>query len=231
MPGPPVQTLANVMSQTGRKTACITGASSGIGAAFATKFAGQGYDLILTGRRKQRLDALADALSKNHNIDAEIIIAELSDDGQVDLLLSKVRTAKGLEVLVNNAGFARENSFHEEPLTTHEIMLKVHILVPVKLCHAVLPGMVARGKGALINVSSLAAFLPLPGQAMYSSTKAFLKSFTESIHLELLGTGVKVQVLCPGMTRTDFHERMGYDPKSFYRDRGMFKAMTAEEVV
>jgi short-subunit dehydrogenase len=91
--------------------------------------------------------------------------------------------------------------------------------------------MVARGKGAIINVSSLAAFLPLPGQAMYSGTKAFLKSFTESIHLELRGTGVSAQVLCPGITRTDFHERMGYDPKSFYRDSGMLKAMTAEEVV
>jgi short-subunit dehydrogenase len=155
----------------------------------------------------------------------------LSDDRQLDVLLEKVRTAKGLEVLVNNAGFAKENPFHEESLTTHEMMLKVHNLAPVRLCHAVLPNMVAGRKGAIINVSSLAAFLPLPGEAMYSGTKAFLKSFTESIHLELRGTGVSAQVLCPGMTRTDFHERMGYDPKSFYRDRGMLKAMTAEEVV
>jgi short-subunit dehydrogenase len=219
------------MSQSERKTACITGATSGIGAAFATKFAGQGYDLILTGRRTERIDSLARTLSKDHNIAAEVIIAELSDDRQLDLLLEKVRTAKGLEVLVNNAGFAKENPFHEESVNTHEMMLKVHNLVPVKLCHAVLPDMVARGKGAIINVSSLAAFLPLPGQAMYSGTKAFLKSFTESIHLELRGTGVSAQVLCPGITRTDFHERMGYDPKSFYRDSGMLKAMTAEEVV
>jgi short-subunit dehydrogenase len=187
--------------------------------------------LILTGRRKERIDSLAETLSKDHSIDVEVIIAELSDDRQLGLLLEKVRTAKGLEVLVNNAGFAKENPFHEESVTTHETMLKVHNLAPVKLCHAVLPDMVARRKGAIINVSSLAAFLPLPGEAMYSGTKAFLKSFTESIHLELRGTGVSAQVLCPGMTRTDFHERMGYDPKSFYRDSGMLKAMTAEEVV
>ena len=187
--------------------------------------------MILTGRRKERIDALAATLSKDHNAAAEVIIAELSNDQQLDLLLEKVRTAKGLEVLVNNAGFAKENPFHEEPLTTHEMMLKVHNLAPVKLCHAALPHMVARRKGAIINVSSLAAFLPLPGQAMYSGTKAFLKSFTESIHLELRGTGVRAQVLCPGITRTDFHERMGYDPKSFYRDSGMLRAMTAEAVV
>lgn len=219
------------MSQSEKKTACVTGATSGIGAAYATKLARQGYDLILTGRRKERIDSLAETLSKDNNIEAEVIIAELSDDQQLDLLLDKIRTAKGLEVLVNNAGFAKESPFHEESIMTHEMMLKVHNLAPVKLCHAVLPNMVARRKGAIINVSSLAAFLPLPDEAMYSGTKAFLKSFTESIHLELRGTGVRAQVLCPGMTRTDFHERMGYDPTSFYRDRGLLKAMKAEEVV
>lgn len=219
------------MSQCERKTACITGATSGIGAAFAARFAERGYNLILTGRRKEEIAFLAEMLSKDHDIQAEVIIVELSDDRQLDLLLEKVRTAKSLEVLINNAGFANENPFHEESLTTHEMMFKVHNLAPVKLCHAVLPNMVANRKGAIINVSSLAAFLPLPGEAMYSGTKAFLKSFTESIHLELRGSGVSAQVLCPGMTRTDFHERMGYDPRSFYRNSGMLKAMTAEEVV
>jgi short-subunit dehydrogenase len=222
---------AATMKSTGRKTACITGATSGIGAAYASSFARQGYDLILTGRNKEMIESVANALSRQNNIDVEVVIAELSDDRQLDLLIEKVRATEGLEVLVNNAGFTRESPFHEEDFTSHEMMLKVHNLAPAKLCHAALPKMVSQGKGSIINVSSLAAFLPLPGQALYSGTKAFLKSFTESIHLELLGTGVNVQVLCPGMTRTNFHERIGYDSKTFYRDRGLLRAMTPEEVV
>jgi len=220
-----------VVNSVERKTACITGATSGIGAAFARKFAKQGYDLVITGRRKEKIESLAKSLSTECNINVEVIIIELSDDKELKLLIDKLKGIENLEILVNNAGFAKRNLFYEEDFETHEIMIKVHNLALVKLCHAVLPKMVSKRKGVIINVSSLSAFTPFPTYAMYSATKSFVKLFTESIHLELKGTGVKVQALCPGMTRTDFHEKLGFESKDFYKDRGKWKAMTPEEVV
>jgi len=214
-----------------RKTACITGATSGIGAAFAERFAKQGYDLIMTGRRQEKIESLSQTLSQEHNIHVEVIIAELSDAQALELLSEKLKNLNSLEILVNNAGFAKENVFHEEDFSTHEIMLKVHNLALIKLCHAVLPNMVSKGKGIIINVSSLGAFTPAPTIAMYSASKAFVKLFTESLYLELQGTGVRVQALCPGFTRTDFHEKMGFDKNTYYKDKGILKAMTPEEVV
>jgi short-subunit dehydrogenase len=214
-----------------KKTACITGATSGIGAAFAESFAKQGYDLIITGRRKEKIESLSNTLSKEYKINVEVIIAELSDDKKLNFLTEKMKDTKNLEILVNNAGFTKEVFFHAGDFSTHEVMLKVHNLALITLCHAVLPNMVSQGHGSIINVSSLLAFTPSPANAMYSASKAFVKFFTESIYLELQGTGVKVQALCPGMTRTDFHERMGYDKNTFYKDKGIMKAMTPEEVV
>jgi short-subunit dehydrogenase len=214
-----------------RKTACITGATSGIGAAFAKRLAKQGYDLIITGRRKEKIESLSRALSEENKINVEVIVAELSDDKKLDLLADKIKRVTNLEMLVNNAGFAKENFFHEEDFSTHEIMLKVHNLALMRLCHAALPNMVSQGRGKIINVSSLLAFIPSPNNAMYSASKAFVKLLTESLYLELRGTGVQVQALCPGFTRTDFHERMGFDKTTFYKDRGLMKAMTPEEVV
>ena len=219
------------MNSNEKKIACVTGATSGIGAAFAKKFARQGYDLIITGRRKEKIESLSNTLSKENKINVEVIIAELSDDKELNMLADKIKNTKNLEILVNNAGFAKENFFHEEKFSTHEVMLKVHNLALIKLCHAVLPNMVSKGKGIIINVSSLIVFTPFPANAMYAASKSFVKLFTESIYLELQGTGVKVQALCPGMTRTDFHRKMGFDENTFYKDKGMMKAMTSEEVV
>ena len=195
---------------TKRKTACITGATSGIGAAFAKRFAEQGYDLIITGRRKEKIESLSNALSTENEIDVEVVILELSDDIEIALFAKKIGEMRNIEILVNNAGFAKENLFHKEIFSTYEAMLKVHNLATIQLCHAVLPNMVSNKKGIIINVSSLGAFLPLPINAVYAASKSFVKIFTESIYLELQGTGVKVQALCPGMTRTDFHEKMGF---------------------
>ncbi|MBN1930433.1 MAG: SDR family oxidoreductase [Desulfobacterales bacterium] len=219
------------MNPNEKKTACITGATSGIGAAFAGRFARQGYDLIITGRRKEKIESLSQALSQEYNIHVEVIIAELSNDKELEQLIEKISQIQNLEILVNNAGFAKQNYFHQEDLSAHEVMLKVHNLAVVKLCHAVVPNMLSKGKGNIINVSSLSAFCPFPTNAMYCATKAFINLFTESIALELKGTGVKVQALCPGMTRTDFHEKMGRDKNTYYKDSGMMKAMTPEEVV
>ena len=214
-----------------RKTACITGATSGIGAAFAKKLAEQGYDLIITGRREKIIESLSNDLSKEHKINVEVIIAELSDDKNLDSLAAKIRRIDNLEMLVNNAGFNKESFFPEEDFATYEKMLKVHNLSLMRLCHNVLPNMVSVGKGTIINVSSMGGLTPLPMSAVYSASKSFTKYFTESIYLELRGTGVKVQVLCPGMTITHFHERLGYDKKTYYKDKGLKKAMTPQEVV
>jgi short-subunit dehydrogenase len=141
------------MNSIERKTACITGATSGIGAAFAKRFAKQGYDLIITGRRKVKIEALSNAISKENNINVEVIIAELSDDKKLDFLAENISKKKNLEILVNNAGFAKDNLFHEEDFSTHEVMLKVHNLALITLCHAVLPNMVSKGKGIIIGSS------------------------------------------------------------------------------
>lgn len=214
-----------------RKTACITGATSGIGAAFAERFAKQGYDLVITGRRKEQIESFSNRLSTENNINVEVIILELSDDKEIALFAKKIQKIQNLEILINNAGFAKENIFYEEDFSTYEVMLKVHNLAIMKLCHTVLPNMVSNKKGIIINVASLGAFLPLPMNAVYAASKSFIKIFTESIHLELRGTGVKVQALCPGMTRTDFHEKMGFKKNTYYKEKGLMKAMTPEEVV
>ena len=213
------------------KTACVTGATSGIGAAFAKKFAEQGYNLIITGRRKEKIELLANRLSNNHNVNVDVVIAELSDDGDLEKLSNVIEEQKDLEVLVNNAGFNSESVFHKEDITTYTGMIKVHNLAIVKLCHSALPNMLAKRSGVIINVSSMGALLPLPINAVYSASKSFIKLFSESIYLELKGSGVKIQSLCPGMTVSDFHERLGYDKKTYYKEKGLSKAMSTEMVV
>lgn len=219
------------MKSNKKKTACITGATSGIGAAFAKKFAEQGFDLIITGRRKEIIESLSTNLSNEYKVNVKVIIAELSDDERLGLLTKTVKETKNIEILVNNAGFNKESYFHEEDSSTYENMIKVHNLALIRLCHCVLPNMISMGKGIIINVSSMGALTPLPISAVSSASKSFMKLFSESIHLELKGTGVKVQALCPGMTITDFHERLGFDKKTYYKDKGLMKAMTPEEVV
>lgn len=219
------------MSKKTVKTACITGATSGIGAAFAQKLAGLGFDLILTGRREDKIRRLARKIISETGVKVEVVIADLSREEIVDELAAKISKADNLEILVNNAGFAVRNFFHYENFSTHRDMLVVHVMAPLRLTHAALPGMVKRGKGAVINVSSTSSFTPFPKNAMYAATKCFLNLFSESLYLELKSTGVKVQVLCPGMTRTDFHERMGFKREDIYKDRGLLKAMEPEEVV
>ncbi len=211
--------------------ACITGATSGIGEAFARRFASEGYNLVITGRRDDKIQTLAKEISDKYRIKVDVEIAELSDSATLQTLADKLGEMKNLEILVNNAGFSVKEFFHSENFSTQEKMLKVHCLATMKLTHAVLSNMIANGKGTIINVSSLSAFSPFPTNAVYAATKRFVLMFSESLHLELKGTGVKVQALCPGMTRTDFHERMGYDRKKVYKRKGLMKAMSAEEVV
>lgn len=213
-----------------RKIALITGATSGIGAEFAIEYAKKGYDLIITGRRKEKINAFAKKLIETYKISIEVLIIELSDNGQLDNFIEKIKQRNDIEVLVNNAGFGYYQLLSDGDLAVFEKMIKVHNTVPVALTHSVLPNMLKNNKGTIINVSSDGAFLLVPKNGIYSSTKAFLKIFTESLYLELIETNIKVQALCPSLTRTDFHEKMGMS-KNKQKNSKSIKWMTPEEVV
>lgn len=213
------------------KTACITGATSGIGAAYAEAFAKQGYNLLITGRRADKINQFATCLRDLYQVKVEVVLADFSDEWIIDLLARKIKNMTEIEILVNNAGYGSEGYFHEGKPEAEIAKLRVSDSAAIKLCHAVIPNMIKAGEGIIINVSSISACFPAPGAAMYSATRAFLLSFTESLHLELAGTGVKVQVICPGTTQTDFHEKIGFDPKDYYKNRGLVKALTTEQVI
>lgn len=211
------------------RTALITGASSGLGRVFAFRFAQMGYDLIITGRREDKLVTLAKELQGRYGISVEYITAELSEDTDVCKLLKAVENHGHISVLINNAGFGAGKEFCSSELGCHMQMLQVHLVASLRLTYAVLPGMISRREGTIVNVSSLGAFMPAPGSSMYSATKLFLKSFTESLHMEVSHYGIKLHCLCPGFTHTDFHARRhgGRVPKSSF----LMRWMEAEEVV
>lgn len=211
------------------KKALITGASSGLGAAFAGRLAAFGFDCILLARRKDRLEELARELSAAYKVRSSIIQADLSDAAQTQEAAERA-AAMGIDVLVNNAGYGTHGNFAEQPMEKVARMVDVHIVAAMQLAHAVLPGMRERKRGAIVNVASLGAFALTPGSVVYDSTKSFLVTFSENLSLEVERDGIVVQALCPGFTRTEFHD-VG-DVKGF--DRKMIPDplwMTADEVV
>lgn len=212
-----------------RKTALITGATSGIGAAYARWFAQHGYDLIITGRRAEKIQAIADELSDKNHVDVDVILIELSHQDEVEAFIAGIQDRE-IEVLVNNAGFGTKHYFHREALHIQEEMVAVHILCAMKLTYAILPGMLQKNKGIIINVSSTGAFMSTPRQATYVGTKAFLRAFSEALYYELIGTGVKVQAVCPGLTKTDMPIRLGI-PEDQMVAQGPVRWITPEEVV
>jgi len=196
-----------------RPVAMITGASSGIGAEFARRLAEKGYDLILVARREALLRELCNELKNLYNINAEYIVAELTDPDDVNGIEERLNECENLQILINNAGFGIRGAFHEVGLDMQTGMLKVHCLVPLRLTHIALNKMLKRNKGSIINVSSTAAFLISPGSVIYCATKRFINSFTELLYIFLYNTNIKVQALCPGFTLTDFHTKLGIDPR------------------
>ena len=209
--------------------ALITGASSGIGAAFATALAQRKYDLMLVARRLERLEELARSLEQSHGVKAEALAADLTLDRDLALVEQRIAAAPNLELLVNNAGFGSRGKFFESDLAGQDKMHRLHVLATMRLTHAALSGMVARGKGGIINVSSVAGFWQAPGNVSYCATKCWMNSFTEGLAMELAGvrSPVKVQALCPGYTHSEFHEAAGLNRERI--GEGMW--MTAEEVV
>jgi uncharacterized protein len=193
-------------------TALVTGASAGIGTAFATRLATRGDGLVLVARDRDRLESLAADLNTRYGVPAEVLVADLTAPAQLAIVEARLGDRdRPVDVLVNNAGFGTNGRFHEldRDIETREVALNVVALV--RLTHAALAPMVERGSGGVLNVSSLAGGQPTPANATYGATKAFVTSFTQSAHEELRGTGVKITAVCPGFTRTEFQERAGFD--------------------
>lgn len=196
--------------------ALITGASSGIGETFARTLAARGYDLILIARREDRLQALAAQLPSIHT---DVIAADLTTDAGIQAAEQAIRNCPHLELLINNAGFGTLGRFWTADLHAQEQMHQLHVMAIMRLTHAALACMVDRGHGAVINVSSVAAFGQSQGNVSYCSTKAWMNSFTLGLDLELRGiqSKVKVQALCPGFTMSEFHDTLGVDRKNIPR--------------
>jgi len=205
----------------------VTGASAGIGRAFAEQLAARGCHLVVVARDGARLDELATRLRASAGVEVDVVPADLTASEELRRVVNRLAAAPAIDLLVNNAGFSTLGKFATLDVEREANEIALNVVAPVRLTRAVLPGMLERRRGAVINVSSLAAFLPGPNLATYSSTKAYLNSFTEALHDELRGTGVRVQVLCPGLTRTEFHQRAGIDASG----RPGFAWMSADEVV
>ena len=190
-------------------TALVTGASSGIGRAFAEALAARRDDVVLVARDTARLDQLASKLKGAHGTHAEVLGADLTADAGVAAVEERLRA--GVDLLVNNAGFGTFGKFAELPIETELGEVQLNVVALVRLCRAALPGMIERDAGGIVNVSSVAGHQPTPYNATYGATKAFVTSFTHSLHEEARSTGVRVTVLCPGFTKTEFQERAGFD--------------------
>jgi short-subunit dehydrogenase len=211
----------------GKSVALVTGASSGIGAEFARQLAAEGLDLVLVARRGDRLEALAKEIEGATGAASHIIARDLGRPESPEAIFKETQ-AKGLAVewLVNNAGFGTNGALVDLPLDREREEIRLNVEALVALCHLYAPGMVARGKGQIVNLGSTGSFVPVPYMATYGATKAFVLSFSEALAEELHGKGVRVMALCPGATRTEFQEVAGVS-----RHVPEFSYMTAEAVV
>ncbi|MEP1230155.1 MAG: SDR family oxidoreductase [Litorimonas sp.] len=189
----------------------ITGASAGIGAAIAREYAVRGWDLVLTARRTDRLDALGAELSAEFDVKTYSITADLFDMKAVPKLISAIK-AKGLKIdgVVNNAGYGHPGLYLDSEWKDHARFNHLMVEVPCELTHALLPDMIKNGFGRVMNIASLAGHMPgSRGHTLYAASKSYLVKFSESLNLELSGTGVNVSALCPGFTYTEFHDVNG----------------------
>ncbi|MGO8791618.1 MAG: SDR family NAD(P)-dependent oxidoreductase [Terriglobia bacterium] len=193
--------------------AVVTGASSGIGAVFAGALAARGYDLALVARRQDRLKQIAEELGGKYHATCTLLPADLTNAVELQSVEDFLAGAPNLQLLVNNAGFGTMGRFYEASIESQDAMHRVHVLATMRLTHAALRNLTAHNRGAIINVASVAAFVPRPGSISYYATKAWIACFTEGLHLELKSAGsrVRMQALCPGFTYTEFHDVLGID--------------------
>lgn len=190
-------------------TALITGASAGLGAEFARQLAARGHHLVLVARDRARLEQTAADLEQRYGTTAEVLPADLTDDAGVAAVVGRLRDAtRPVTVLVNNAGSSLLRDFEQNSVQEEQAQLRLHCAAPLELIHAAMPGMLERGTGRIINVSSIAAFLP---RGSYAAAKAWLLMFSRWANLAYRTRGVTVTAVCPGLTHTEFHDRMGMD--------------------
>lgn len=194
-----------------RRSALVTGASAGIGLAFAERLARDQYDLVLVARSRDRLEQIAKRLREERGVAVEVLAADLTVSEELERVEKRIAEDPTLDLLVNNAGFGTQGRFAELDLEREEAEIRLNVIALVRLSRAALPHMLQRGRGEIVNVSSMAGFYPGPFLATYGATKAFVTSFTESLSEELRGSGIRVQALCPGFTRTEFQERASID--------------------
>jgi hypothetical protein len=204
-----------------RPRALITGASSGIGASYARHLARTGTDLVLVARRKDRLLALADELGDAHGIEAEVIAADLGDAAGLATVAERIETGSPLSMLINNAGYASRGPVTDLDAPALDAMLRVNVLALSRLSHCAMARMVEQGSGTIVNIGSGTMFMQLPGNAGYGASKSYVAAFTRHMQLEAAGTGVRVQLLVPGVIRTQFHAVAGNDVANFPPERVM----------
>lgn len=191
-----------------RPVALVTGASSGIGHAFARALAAKGHDLVVVARDEAKLKELATAVST----DVEVLPADLTSADDLAKVEARLRDRdRPVDVLVNNAGYGTTGRFAELPIDGEENEIRLNVLALTRLTGAAVPGMIERRKGGVVNIASIAAFQPTPGTATYGATKAYVLSFTMALQGELRGTGVKALAVCPGFTVTEFQKRANYE--------------------
>ncbi|MFF2844960.1 SDR family NAD(P)-dependent oxidoreductase [Streptomyces sp. NPDC058001] len=188
-------------------TALITGSTAGIGAAFARRLAADGHDLVLVARDTERLRDQATELHDRHRVEAEVLTADLSTDAGIEAVATRLTDPRRpVDLLVNNAGFGNKGRYLEVPLEDELTMLKVHCEAVLRLTSAATGAMRERRRGSVINLASVAAFVP---RGTYGASKAWVVQFTQGVAKDLAGTGVRLMVLCPGFVRTEFHQRAG----------------------
>ncbi|HEX2526206.1 MAG TPA: SDR family oxidoreductase [Geminicoccus sp.] len=215
------------MSETSRTSALVTGASAGIGAVFARRLAERGHDLILVARREERLERLSAEIRQATAAKVRIIAADLADPTGLLEVEAAVQAEARLGMLVNNAGFTVPGPLADADPGEIDRMLMVNVTALARLTRAALPGMLAKGSGSIINVSSGLTFMQLPGTAAYSGSKAFVLHFTRTLHEEVARHGIRLQALCPGLVSSEFHEAAGLDVHRYPPEM----VMTPEDLV
>jgi uncharacterized protein len=211
--------------------AVITGAAGGLGSAFANQLAERGYRLLLVDRRPKPLEQLCESIATQYSVSAEPHVVDLCQRDELQRLAARLQQTPDVELLVNNAGFGSLDYFVDADAKFLLEMVDVHVAAPVALSRAVLPGMVQRNRGAIVNLSSVSGFLPSAGNVPYGSTKSFLAFFSLTLDQELRGSNVRVQVLCPGFVRTEFHNAVGMKGFTLQRVTSKRLWMSPDEVV
>jgi uncharacterized protein len=213
-----------------RKTALVTGASAGLGTELAWLLAADGHDVVIVARRREKLEALAAEIRAKHQVEVHVIAEDLAQPGAAGRIKGALDERRiAIDALVNNAGFGGTGAFADRELARELEMIQVNIVALVELTHLLLPAMIARKSGRVLNIGSTAGFVPGAFMAIYYASKAFVNSFTEALSVELEGTGVTATVSCPGATATEFAQVAGNDKTPLFKSRVMGAREVAED--